>query len=198
MTQYRYSFKDYNKETMARSVGTDLPISTKQSIEICNMLRRVNLIKAKSMLNEVTIKRKAVPFKRFTNGVGHRAGDMASGRYPVKSSKNILSIIESAETNAQQKGLNTSKLSVVHISAQKAANQPRYGRHRGRRAKRTHIEVVLAETAEQEQKKGRHKKESKSEKKESSEMPKKDLDKSFKKEAKHDVKKAHDKGGEKK
>ncbi len=142
MAEYKYSFKDYNKETMARSVGRDLPISTKQSLEICNMIRKKNLLRVKSMLSDVMKMRMPVPFKRFNDGVGHRRGKLASGRYPIKSSKSILEILESAETNAQQKGLNTSRLSVLHISAQKASRPMRSSRHRGRQAKRTHIEEL--------------------------------------------------------
>ncbi|MCX6707825.1 MAG: hypothetical protein NT001_06870 [Candidatus Woesearchaeota archaeon] len=80
MAKYSYSHQDYNKETMSRAVGRDLNISTKQSIEICNFLRGMNIPMAKTILNDVMELKAAVPFRRFTNGVGHRKGDMASGR----------------------------------------------------------------------------------------------------------------------
>ncbi|MFC1755637.1 50S ribosomal protein L22, partial [Thermoproteota archaeon] len=153
MTQYKYSFEGYNSETMAKAAGVDLGISTKQSIEICNHLRKKKLIRAKTILNEVIDKKTPIPFKRFTDGVGHRKGKLASGRYPIKSSKSILIILESAETNAQQKGLNTSRLSIVHLCAKKASSPMKFGRHRGREAKRTHIEVVLSETEDDSKKK---------------------------------------------
>ena len=153
MAKYSYSHQDYNKETMARAVGRDLGISTKQSIEICNFLRGMNVQKAKDILNDVTELKAAVPFKRFTNGVGHRKGDMASGRYPINAAAEILAIIENAETNAQQKGLNTSRMALVHLSTQKASRPMHAGRKRGRSMKRSHIEVVLGEAPEKEEKK---------------------------------------------
>jgi ribosomal protein L22 len=80
---------------------------------------------------------------------------MASGRYPITASAEILAIIENAETNAQQKGLNTSRMALVHLSTQKASRPMHPGRKRGRSMKRSHIEVVLGEAPEKEKKKGR-------------------------------------------
>jgi len=153
MAKYNYSHQSYNKETVARAVGRDLDISTKQCIEICNFLRGMNILRAKTVLNGVMELKTAIPFKRFTNGVGHRAGDMASGRYPMNAAKEILTIIENAETNAQQKGLNTSRMALVHLSTQKASRPMHAGRKRGRSMKRSHIEVTLGEAPEKEDKK---------------------------------------------
>ncbi|MBU0536381.1 MAG: 50S ribosomal protein L22 [Nanoarchaeota archaeon] len=155
MAQHKYSYPKYDKESMARSVGTDLPISTKQTLEICNMIRGKSLARAKTMLNDVIKMDMPVPFKRFTNGVGHRKGNLASGRYPIKASASILSVLESAETNAQQKGINTSRLGIVHLAAQKGSRPMRGGRHRGRMAKRSHVEVVLAEVEEKPKKRSK-------------------------------------------
>lgn len=181
MAQYKYSFQGYDREKMARAVGREMSISTKQSIEICSFLRDKNIEMAKSILNEAVLIKKPIPFKRFTNGVGHRRG-MASGRYCPKACGEILALIESAEINAQQKGIDTSSLVFAHISAQKAAKSMRYSRHSGRRAKNTHIEVVLKEGAEQEKKKEKRKekgkeKENKKEEQESSKKAPKELEK---------------------
>ncbi|MBW2968450.1 50S ribosomal protein L22 [Candidatus Woesearchaeota archaeon] len=146
MAQYKYAFQGYNPETMARAAGRDIAISTKQAIEISNYLRHKKLILAKQLMEAVTEKKHAVPFKRFTNGVGHRRGKIASGRYPVKAAKAILKLLESAETNAQGKGLNTKDLEVFHICAHRAHAPVHYGRHGGREFKRSHVEIVLKET----------------------------------------------------
>ncbi|MBD3313925.1 50S ribosomal protein L22 [Candidatus Woesearchaeota archaeon] len=154
MADYKYSFPAYNSESMARAVGRDLPISTKQAIEVCNSIRKKNLLKAKAMLENVIKKKQPIEFRRFTNGLGHRKGNLTSGRYPIKTSGNILTILNSAEVNGQQKGLNTSKLSIIHVAAKKASGPMRFGRHRGRQAKRTHIEVVLGEVEDSKARKG--------------------------------------------
>ncbi|MBN1544594.1 50S ribosomal protein L22 [Candidatus Woesearchaeota archaeon] len=146
MAGYNYAFQNFNKELMARAVGRDLGISTKQSIEICNYLRHRKLDQAKRLLEEVIVKKRAIPFKRFTNGLGHRSGKIASGRYPIKSCAAILKLLESAEANAQTKGLNTGELEIVHICSHRASQPVHYGRNYGREFKKTHVEVVVQET----------------------------------------------------
>lgn len=146
MAQYKYAFQGYDAQSMARVAGRDLAVSTKQAIEICNFIRHKKLLLAKKLMEGVKEKKTAVPYKRFTDGVGHRRGKMASGRYPVKAATAILRLLESAETNAQTKGLNTKDLEIFHICTHKAHSPVHYGRHGGREFKRSHIEIVLKET----------------------------------------------------
>lgn len=147
MAQHKYSTKIENQENSAKAVGISLPISTKQSVEICRFIRNKSLEKAKTMLANVIVKKTAVPFKRYKMDVGHRRGKIAAGRYPMKASKQILDLLNSVETNAQFKGLNTSNLVITHICAHLASTPPHYGRRR-RKTKRTHVEVVVEEKAE--------------------------------------------------
>lgn len=145
---HNYSFHGYEKEKMARVIGKDLPISTKQCIEICSFIKGRNLQKAKEMLEEVLKMKRAVPFSRFTEGAGHKKGRMAGGKYPLKASAQIIELLNSLEANAMQKGLNTSLLAIRHACANRASKTPRYGRRRGITAKRTHVEFVAAEADE--------------------------------------------------
>ena len=140
----KYAFVGYDEEKMARALGTGLPISTKVAVEICNHLRRKPLQRVKTILEAVVAMKEAIPYRRFNMDVGHKPG-MAAGRYPVKACAAILALVKSAEANAQFKGLHSSNLHLVHICAHKAARPMRYGRQRGRQAKRTHVEVVLQE-----------------------------------------------------
>lgn len=133
-----------NNENMAKSLGVSLPISTRQSIEICRSLRGKKLDKAKAFLESVIEKKKAVPYARFNKDTGHKKG-IGPGRYPIKACTHILKIIKSCEANAQFKGLNVNSLYLVHISAQPGAKQWHYGRQTRRKAKRTHIECVVEE-----------------------------------------------------
>lgn len=146
--QYKYAQKV--EAPHAKAVGPDLSISTKHSIEICRWIRGKKVQKAKDMLNMAMEKKVAVPFKRFKGDIGHKPGMMA-GRYPVKACKEILTIIESAEANAQAKGLSTEDC-ILHILCHKAAKVRRYGRNIGRFAKRTTIEAVLEEKKKAEKK----------------------------------------------
>ncbi|PIY60456.1 50S ribosomal protein L22 [Candidatus Woesearchaeota archaeon CG_4_10_14_0_8_um_filter_47_5] len=170
---HNYAFPEpsYLKETMARAIGIALPISTKQSIEICSFLRGKKLDESITLLEEVVAKKRAIPFTRFNRDMGHRTG-MAAGRYPLKSSQEIMRLLQSVKSNAQQKGLNTSHLVIQHICAHRAAKQWRYGRHRRRTAKRTHIEVVVSEHVEEKKETAaKQKPQQKPQKKEAPEIP---------------------------
>ncbi|MBW2983682.1 50S ribosomal protein L22 [Candidatus Woesearchaeota archaeon] len=143
---YKYANKKYEPEHMAKAVGTSLSISTKHAIEICTLLRCKELSYAKELLKKAIEKKQAIPFTRFNKDVGHKPG-IGPGRYPKKASGEILKLLECVEANAQFKGLNTSELVINHICAHKAGKAMRYGRQRGRTSKRTHVEVMVKETA---------------------------------------------------
>jgi len=130
---------------MARALGISLPISFKQSIEICDFIRNRNVNYAKTVLSRVMEHKQPIPFKRFNMNVGHKKGSIAAGRFPKKASKEILNLINHVEANAQFKGLNTANLVITHINANKAPKVMRSGRKRSREAKRTHVEIVVRE-----------------------------------------------------
>ncbi len=153
MVGYRYSFKTED-ENCAKALGRDLPMSHKVSIEISNKLRGMDLQKAKILLERVIKKKQAIEMKRFMNGPGHKPG-MSSGKYPIKASGIILSLLKSAEANAQFKGLNTGNLEIIHISAQKGSDAWHYGRKRRRKMKSTTLELVIKEKPKSEQKAGK-------------------------------------------
>jgi len=148
----KYSTEKYDKENMARVVGRSLPISTKFCIEICNLIRNKSTEEAKKILQDAIDGKKAIPFKIFNRDLSHKK-KMGPGRFPKKAAIEIINLLESAEANAQFKGLNTSNLSITHINAHLASRPWRYGRQRRRKAKRTHAEIVVAETKQSENKK---------------------------------------------
>lgn len=141
----KYAFQGM-KENMARAMARDLEISTKTSIEMASFLKGKTTEDAKKILGKVLKKTQAIPFKRFTNGLGHKTGAMAAGRYPQKASEEFIALIEQVEANAQAKGL-SSNLKITHLAAQKGANQWRGGRQRRRMFKRTSLEIVVEEMA---------------------------------------------------
>lgn len=122
----------------------NLGISTKKSVEICRLIRNKSTTAAKKILERVIEKKQAVPYKRYLREIPHRKGNIAAGGYPIKASKVILLLIKSAESNAQNKGM-SSNLLISHISAHKGERQSRYGRKIGKKAKRTHIKIVVQE-----------------------------------------------------
>lgn len=175
----KYAFQGL-KENMARAISKDVGVSTKASIEIANFIRGKSSSEAKKVLERVLKKKQAIPFKRFTDGVGHRKGaSIGAGRFPEKATEAFITIIKQCEANAQAKGL-SSDLRIVHLVVQKGSNMFRHGRQRRRKYKRTHLEIVLEEI---EPEKASAKKVSKVETKEVSKKPE-----SVVKEAKKEVK----------
>jgi len=132
-------------EHQARAIGRNLPVSFKHAIEIGSFIRGKTLKQAKLLLEQVIAKKRAVPMKRFNRDVGHKRGRIAAGRYPVKASSEVLALIHSAEMNALNKGLSSENLVLTEYIANKGTSQWRFGRQRRRKAKRTHITVVLEE-----------------------------------------------------
>ena len=127
---------------MARVLGRALPISFKQSVEICSLIRDRDLSYAKDALSKIVEHKKAVPFRRFRHNIGHKT-KIGPGRYPERASNEILKLMNSVEANAQFKGLNTANLVITHINANEAGKVMRAGRKRSRKAKRTNIEIVV-------------------------------------------------------
>ena len=135
----------YQQDKMeAIANGKNLGISTKASVEVCRFLRNKQTDKAKKILENVIEKKQAIPYKRYLSDIPHRKGKMATGRYPLKTSKAILDLIKSAEANAQSKGM-SKNLIISHISAHKGPSQSRYGRKIGKKTKRTHIKIIVEE-----------------------------------------------------
>jgi len=143
MTKVNYSFKNFGSDT-AKAYGSNLDISTKTTVNVCSMIRGMTVEKAITKLQNVIDFKEAVPFTRFMNGVGHRKGNMAAGRFPQKASKAILALINSAVANATNKGL-ADDLKIIHISAHRASTPLHQGRQRRRAMKKTHVELVLKE-----------------------------------------------------
>ena len=98
----------------------NLSISTKHATMVCHSIRYKDTAVAKKFLLDVMAYRKAVPYLRFNFDLGHKPG-MGPGRYPVKAAKEILKLIKHVEANAQMKGLNTARLKITKLMANKAS-----------------------------------------------------------------------------
>ncbi|MDP3728811.1 MAG: 50S ribosomal protein L22 [bacterium] len=134
-----------DKQHIASAKGENLNISRKFAVEVTSFIRGKTLVDAKKKMENVIALTVAVPFKRYHMDLGHKRGHLGPGRFPTKVAKEILRLLNSAEMNAQNKGLDIDSLYVSRAVANKGNTQMKAGRHRGRHAKRTHIEIALAE-----------------------------------------------------
>jgi large subunit ribosomal protein L22 len=131
----------------AKAYGSEMNISRKHAVEICTAIRGKKLEKAKKFLQDVTEKKRFVPFRKHHKKVPHRTGGQP-GRYPVKAAAHILKILENAENNATEKGMN-GELVVAHAAAQKGREYERRapkGRMKASNIETVNVEIILTET----------------------------------------------------
>jgi large subunit ribosomal protein L22 len=155
MPKWGYSITGLDPETTVKSSGRELSISHKAAREVCQAIRGMPLDQAKTYLDQVIQKKKPVPFKRHTKKLGHRHGleKAFAGRYPIKTAKKILKVLEGAEANAEAKGLDTERLRIMHAVAYPGMKNKRYsmrafGRSSPKVQTLTHVELVLEQTEE--------------------------------------------------
>jgi large subunit ribosomal protein L22 len=154
MPKWGYSIltDELDPEKTAIASGREIRVSHKHAREVCRTIKGMMLTTAKEYLRDVQTKKKAVPFKRFTKKAAHRRGleKSYSGRYPIKAAEKTLTVLQAAEANAENKGLDVDKLQILHAAAYPGIKIKKYfPRAHGRTSPKsdtlTHIEIVLQE-----------------------------------------------------
>lgn len=152
MVVNKYSNNNMN-EQRAKAIAKNLGISTKQSIEMCAFLRGKELQQAKKLLEGMLDMKVALPMRRYNQeGAGHKKGKVGPGKYPINTASAFHDLLENVEVNAQNKGLDTNQLKIVHLCAHWGSKQQRYGRSKRGVMKRTHVEVIVEEFQKVEKK----------------------------------------------
>ena len=153
MPNWGYSFNAYEIDSMAKASGRELRISPKAAREICRHIRHMGLHQAKAFLEKVVSKKQAVPYRRHKKEVAHKAGLQGwyAGKYPVKAAQQTLKILNDLEANAEEKGLDTERMRIIHAAAYKGRTLKRYfprafGRSSPNFEKLCHLEFVAEET----------------------------------------------------
>ncbi|KAL6177624.1 hypothetical protein ACLB2K_049149 [Fragaria x ananassa] len=154
----KYSQEPGNITKSCRARGSDLRVHFKNTRETAHALRKMPLVKAKRYLEDVLVHKQAIPFTRFSRGVGRTAQaknrhSNGQGRWPVKSAKFILDLLKNAESNAEVKGLDVDSLFISHIQVNQARKQRRrtyraHGRINAYMSSPCHIELILSEKEE--------------------------------------------------
>lgn len=142
-------------QTTARAYGRDLPCSPKSGRNVAKSVRGMPVSRAKVFLQEVIDKKTPVPFTVRKRKIAHRRGQgFGPGKYPVKVAREFLKVIESAEANAEYKGLDTDNLIITHASAyqgtvQKAYTPRAYGRATPSFDRLCNLEVIVTAVEEE-------------------------------------------------
>lgn len=156
MPKWGYSItEELDPEKTIKASAREVRVSHKHAREVCRTIKGMTLTKAKQYLKDVIAKKQPVPYTRYRKKAGHRHGltKAYAGKYPVKTSKIILKLLESAEANGEYKGLDTERLRIIHASAYPGMKLKRFMRRaQGRTTPKfqtlSHIELALEEKPE--------------------------------------------------
>ena len=152
MPRWRYSVELEDEAKCVKASGRELDISPKHAREICRAIKNLTIEEAKRLLNDLIEKKRAIPFKRYYKGVGHRREleGWPAGRYPVKAAQVILRVVENLEANAEFKGLDIERLRIIHAAAHRGRKVRKYvprafGRSTPSFDTLTHVELIARE-----------------------------------------------------
>jgi len=140
---YKYSFNNFNKETMAKSSSTNVAISLKKSVETLKAVKGKKVSTVKDFLGKVIEKKAVVPYTRYKAEMGHKRGKgIDTGGYPVHVAKEVLRLVAAAEKNASEQEI-SGDLFVLNASCRKGSARYHNGRYSGRKMKSTNMEVIV-------------------------------------------------------
>ncbi|KAI1936321.1 hypothetical protein LOZ66_004780 [Ophidiomyces ophidiicola] len=157
----RYAAQTIPSAKSARSRGSYLRVSFKNTRETAQAINGLKLQRAVAFLENVIGHKEAVPMRRYAGSTGRCAQGKQFGvskaRWPVKSAEFLLGLLKNAEANADTKGLDTGNLIVKHIQVNQAPKQRRrtyraHGRINPYMSSPCHIEMILTEADEVVQK----------------------------------------------
>lgn len=151
MAKFGYAFQNFDATKHVRASLREKDISHKHAREIANSIKGLSIEKARDFLQAVVIKERAVPMRRYKKQVGHKSdpGVMA-GRYPQKSAKEFIKLLDNLESNAEYKGMDLDRLKIINATVHKGVLIKRFiprafGRATPRNNVLTHVELVARE-----------------------------------------------------
>jgi len=156
----KYSREPAVPEKSVKAMGCDLRTSFKNTYNVVQAIKGMSLEEAKKYLNAVVEHKRCIPFRRFKSGVSRAAQakefKCTQGRWPEKSCKIVLGLLQNAESNAEFQSLpDVENLVVSHAQVQRAAPGRRrtyraHGRINAFMSHPCHIEFILAEPGSKE------------------------------------------------
>jgi large subunit ribosomal protein L22 len=151
MPHFGYAFQNYDPTKHVRASTREKAVSHKHAREVAKMINGLSIEKARDYLQEVIAKKRAVPFRRYKNEVGHKSDTgVMSGRYPEKTATEFIKLLDNLEANAEYKGMDLDRLKIVSAVTHKGVIVKRFiPRAQGRATPKnnvlTHIELVARE-----------------------------------------------------
>jgi len=151
MGRFKYAFQNFDATKHVRSSLREKDISHKHAREVAVAIKGLSIEKARDYLQAVISKQRAIAFRRYNNQVGHRSDPgMMSGRYPQKTVKEFIKVLDNLESNAEYKGMDLDRLRIVNATVHKGTIVKRFtpramGRASPKNNVLTHVELVAQE-----------------------------------------------------
>lgn len=154
MPSWGYSLRSLNLDPERTAIASlrDVDMSMKKAVEVCSSIKGLTLEEARRLLRDVIALRRPIPYRRYFKKGSHKRQLQGwhSGGYPVRVCRYLLKLLDSVEANAEHKGLDTSRLVIVHAAVQKGRRIPRYMPRAFGRATRwgrqlVHVEIAVRE-----------------------------------------------------
>jgi ribosomal protein L22 len=133
------------KKEFAIVKGDSLHISHKNSYAICDVIRNKTIDKAIEFLEQVIIKKKAVPMNN--REIPHRKGNIMAGRYPQNATKVFIDLLKQLKANSSVNNIEN-----PYISKAIANRASRPFKRGGKKAKRTNV-IIESRTKKTQEKK---------------------------------------------
>jgi large subunit ribosomal protein L22 len=151
-----YSANTSDPAKTARAYGRDLDCSPKSGRNVARAIKGMPVGRAKTFLQEVAELKTPVPFTVRVRKIHHRKGQgFGPGKWPVGVVTRFLKVVESAEANAEYKGLDKERLVITHATAYQGtvtqAFTPRaMGRATAHYNRKCNFEVILTQVGDEE------------------------------------------------
>ena len=153
------------------SQGKDLRVHYKNTYEVGKAIKGMLVKKAQQYLREVLAHTRCIPYTKYDGSMG-RTGQaiqfgLTKGRWPEKSVRIVLDLLQNVLANAEIKKLNTDKLAIKRVVVNQAVKGRRrtyraHGRINAYLSSNCHVEIFCEETTKRvkkEKKEGETKKE---------------------------------------
>jgi len=154
MPNYSYAFQHFDKTKHVRAAIREKDVSHKHCREVAVAVKGMSIEKARDFLTMLLQKKIAVPYRRYNNEVAHRSNvrdGFFAGRFPQKSAKEFLKLLDNLETNAEYKGMDLDRLRIISAVVHKGTKLERFTpRAMGKASPKfdtlIHIELVAQES----------------------------------------------------
>ena len=146
--------------TVAKARGDHIRVHYKHCREIGEAIKGKTLSKAKAYLENVLQYKEAIPFTKYTGGIGRHAqakqmkvaGDKVA--WPQKATKVFLGLLTNIQANAAAKGLDIEKCTITHANSNQAPKMHRrtyraHGRVNNFNSSPAHIQLIAEEAADE-------------------------------------------------